>query len=107
MYLFITILLRIAGRAVPPSSPPKRQNKLKSLIFRKKSRDSANKLSQKLSAIGIVEELFEEGSAMLAERFPDVPARSECLVSYGLPFYAGGSCRLISRRSAFFMSSRY
>ncbi|CAN6451537.1 unnamed protein product [Victoria cruziana] len=55
-------------RAVPPSSPPKKQNKLKSLIFRKKSRDSANKLSQKLAAIGIVEELFEEGSAMLAER---------------------------------------
>ena len=33
-----------------------------------RSRDSANKLSKKLSAVGIVEELFEEGSAMLAER---------------------------------------
>ncbi|KAJ0985758.1 hypothetical protein J5N97_004114 [Dioscorea zingiberensis] len=52
----------------PPPSPPKKQNKLKSLIFRKRSRDSAGKLAKKLSAIGIVEELFEEGSAMLAER---------------------------------------
>jgi hypothetical protein len=38
------------------------------LFFRKRARDSANKLSKKLSAVGIVEELFEEGSAMLAER---------------------------------------
>ncbi|PON86962.1 Protein phosphatase [Trema orientale] len=53
---------------VQPSTPPKKQNKLRALLFRKKSRDSANKLSKKLSAVGIVEELFEEGSAMLAER---------------------------------------
>lgn len=52
----------------PPPSPPKMQNKFKSLIFRKKSQDSASKLAKKLSAVGIVEELFEEGSAMLAER---------------------------------------
>ncbi|XP_062110064.1 probable protein phosphatase 2C 15 [Humulus lupulus] len=52
---------------VQPSTPPKKQNKLRSL-FRKKSRDSVSKLSKKLSAVGIVEELFEEGSAMLAER---------------------------------------
>lgn len=51
-----------------PSTPPKKQNKLSALLFRKKSRDSVNKLSKKLSAVGIVEELFEEGSAMLAER---------------------------------------
>lgn len=54
--------------SVQPSTPPKKQNKLSALLFRKKSRDSANKLSKKLSAVGIVEELFEEGSAMLAER---------------------------------------
>ncbi|KAI5353167.1 PREDICTED: probable phosphatase 2C [Prunus dulcis] len=54
--------------SVQPSTPPKKQNKLRALFFRKKSRDSANKLSKKLSAVGIVEELFEEGSAMLAER---------------------------------------
>jgi hypothetical protein len=51
----------------PPSPPPKKQNKLKAFFFRKKSRDSSNKL-RKLSAVNIVEELFEEGSAVLAER---------------------------------------
>ncbi|KAM0986824.1 hypothetical protein EV1_011155 [Malus domestica] len=53
---------------VEPSTPPKKINKFRTLFFRKKSRASANKLSKKLSAVGIVEELFEEGSAMLAER---------------------------------------
>ncbi|XP_047964965.1 probable protein phosphatase 2C 15 [Salvia hispanica] len=52
---------------LPPSSPPEKHNKLKALFFRKKSWKS-NKLTKKLSAVGIVEELFEEGSAMLAER---------------------------------------
>ncbi|KAI0513594.1 hypothetical protein KFK09_009621 [Dendrobium nobile] len=51
-----------------PPSPPKDLNKLKCLGFRKKSRDSTSKLAKKLSAVGVVEELFEEGSAMLAER---------------------------------------
>ncbi|XP_022733815.1 probable protein phosphatase 2C 15 [Durio zibethinus] len=51
-----------------PLPPPKKQNKLRTFLFRKRSCDSANKLSKKLSAIGTVEELFEEGSAMLAER---------------------------------------
>ncbi|XP_061368193.1 probable protein phosphatase 2C 15 [Gastrolobium bilobum] len=53
---------------LPPPPPPKKQNKLRALLFRKRSHDSAGKLSKKLSAINIVEELFEEGSAMLAER---------------------------------------
>ncbi|XP_027364084.1 probable protein phosphatase 2C 15 isoform X2 [Abrus precatorius] len=53
---------------LPPTPPPKKRNKLRDLLFRKRSRDSAGKLSKKLSAINIVEELFEEGSAMLAER---------------------------------------
>lgn len=47
---------------------PKKQSKLRALFSRKLSRNSSNKLSKKLSAVGIVEELFEEGSAMLAER---------------------------------------
>lgn len=51
-----------------PLPPPKKQNKLKALFFWKKARDSSGKLSKKLSAVSIVEELFEEGSAMLAER---------------------------------------
>ena len=54
--------------SVLPPSPPRKMNKLKSLIFRKRSKDSSSKLAKKLSAVGIVEELFEEGSAMLAER---------------------------------------
>ncbi|KAG5005342.1 hypothetical protein JHK82_029366 [Glycine max] len=54
---------------LPPTPPPPKRNKLRDLLsFRKRSRDSASKLSKKLSAINIVEELFEEGSAMLAER---------------------------------------
>lgn len=53
---------------VQPLPSPKKQNKFRALLFRKRSHDSANKLSKKLSAVGIVEELFEEGSAMLAER---------------------------------------
>lgn len=53
------------------SPPPKKQSVLKSLLFRKKSH-SSNKLSKRLSAIGLVEELFEDGSAMLAERLGTV-----------------------------------
>ena len=53
---------------LPPPPPPKKKNKLRALLFRKKSSDSIGKLSKKLSAVNIVEELFEEGSAMLAER---------------------------------------
>lgn len=54
---------------LPPTPPPKKRNKLKDFFsFKKSSRDTAGKLSKKLSAINIVEELFEEGSAMLAER---------------------------------------
>ncbi|KAL4281183.1 hypothetical protein GQ457_03G007160 [Hibiscus cannabinus] len=53
---------------LPPSPLPKKTNKLRAFLFRSKSRDSANKSVKKLSAVGIVEELFEEGSAMLAER---------------------------------------
>lgn len=53
----------------PPSPPPKKQNKLRALLLRIKSRNSSSKLSKKLSAVGVVEELFEEGSAMLAERY--------------------------------------
>lgn len=54
---------------VPPPTPRKKQNVLSSLIFGKKGPNFMNKASNKLSAVGVVEELFEEGSAMLAERF--------------------------------------
>ncbi|KAG6523836.1 hypothetical protein ZIOFF_013723 [Zingiber officinale] len=58
----------------PPPSPPRKTNKFKSFIFRKKSKDSANKLSKKLSSVSIVEEIFEEGSAMLSERLGNEPS---------------------------------
>ncbi|XP_058002867.1 probable protein phosphatase 2C 5 isoform X1 [Hevea brasiliensis] len=61
---------------VLPSIPRKKQNMLNSLLFGKKSLNSVNKATNKLSAVGVVEELFEEGSAMLAERlgkdFPSI-----------------------------------
>ncbi|MQM15224.1 hypothetical protein Taro_048168 [Colocasia esculenta] len=49
-------------------SPKKPPNNLRSLIFWRRSQSSVNKLTNKLSSVGAVEELFEEGSAMLAER---------------------------------------
>lgn len=52
---------------VLPPTPRKRQNVLASLLFGKKSHNSMNKA--KLSAVGAVEELFEEGSAILDERY--------------------------------------
>ncbi|CDP00657.1 unnamed protein product [Coffea canephora] len=53
---------------VQPPAPPKKYNKFQAFLLRKIFRDSSSRLSKKLSAVGIVEELFEEGSAMLAER---------------------------------------
>ncbi|GAB4835769.1 hypothetical protein Ancab_000679 [Ancistrocladus abbreviatus] len=61
---------------VLPPMPRKKQNVLSS-IFRKRFQNSNGKSSSKLSAVGAVEELFEEGSAMLSERlgkdFPTNP----------------------------------
>ncbi|KHN03953.1 Hypothetical protein glysoja_022639 [Glycine soja] len=54
---------------VLPPIPRKKHNMLTSLLFfGKKSENSMNKATNKLSAVGVVEELFEEGSAMLTER---------------------------------------
>ncbi|KAK9292695.1 hypothetical protein L1049_020674 [Liquidambar formosana] len=53
---------------VLPPTPRKKQNMLSSFIFGKRSQNTMNKTTNKLSAVGVVEELFEEGSAMLAER---------------------------------------
>ncbi|GMI65404.1 hypothetical protein like AT1G09160 [Hibiscus trionum] len=53
---------------VLPSTPMKKPNVLSSLLFGKRTLNSTNKTTSKLSAVGVVEELFEEGSAMLAER---------------------------------------
>ncbi|XP_044497951.1 probable protein phosphatase 2C 5 [Mangifera indica] len=65
---------------VPAPTPRKKQNMLSSFIFGKKAQGSMNKASNKLSAVGVVEELFEEGSAMLAERLgKDFPLNSSGL----------------------------
>ncbi|CAL0316560.1 unnamed protein product [Lupinus luteus] len=55
-----------------PTIPRKKYNMLISILFRKKSQNSSNKASNKLSAVGVVEELFEEGSAVLTERLGKV-----------------------------------
>ncbi|KAA3476079.1 putative protein phosphatase 2C 5 [Gossypium australe] len=57
-----------SDQPVLPSIPMKKQNALSSFLFGKRSQTSTNKTTNKLSAVGVVEELFEEGSAMLAER---------------------------------------
>ncbi|KAF6142436.1 hypothetical protein GIB67_000356 [Kingdonia uniflora] len=64
----IVVDIILPDNSLPPSPPQKKQSKLRSLIFRKRSHDSASKLAKKLSVVGIVEELFEKGSAMLADR---------------------------------------
>lgn len=62
---------------VLPPLPQKKHHGLSGLIFGKKSHNLASK-SSKLSAVGAVEELFEEGSAMLEERLgKDFPMNPE------------------------------
>lgn len=62
---------------VLPPTPKKKQNMLSSFIFGKRSQNFMNKSTNKLSAVGVVEELFEEGSAMLAERLgKDFPSNT-------------------------------
>ena len=50
--------------------PPKKQGKgmLKSM-FKRKSSDSSSNIEKEYAEPDVVEELFEEGSAMLSERF--------------------------------------
>ncbi|KAG5549063.1 hypothetical protein RHGRI_014435 [Rhododendron griersonianum] len=60
-----------------PPTPKKKQNLFSSLIFGKRSRTCLSKSTNKLSTVGVVEELFEEGSAMLTERLgKDFPLNS-------------------------------
>ncbi|KAH7676500.1 Protein-serine/threonine phosphatase protein [Dioscorea alata] len=60
-----------------PSSPRRNQNKFRSLLFGKRSQNIVGKLVNKLSSVGSVEELFEEGSAMLEERLgSDFPCKT-------------------------------
>ena len=74
--------------STPPAlSPKKNQNKLKSLIFGRRSHSSVGKLS-KSASLGSVEEIFEEGSAMLEERHVLVFSCSSCISTPFLHFYA-------------------
>ena len=57
------------GHPLLPPTPKKKQNLLTSLIPGKRFHNSTSKEPNKLAAFGTVEELFEEGSAMLAERY--------------------------------------
>ncbi|KAI8555615.1 hypothetical protein RHMOL_Rhmol05G0186200 [Rhododendron molle] len=60
-----------------PPTPKKKHNLFSSLIFGKMSRTCLSKSTNKLSAVGVVEEIFEEGSAMLTERLgKDFPLNS-------------------------------
>jgi hypothetical protein len=58
------------GSTSAPSSPKHNENKLRSLLFGRRSHSSVGKLGnkKKSASFGFVEELFEEGSAMLEER---------------------------------------
>jgi hypothetical protein len=58
-----------------PPIPRKKHNMFSSLLFGKKALSSVSKSTNKLSAVGVVEELFEEGSAVLAERYVDCKIR--------------------------------
>ncbi|KAF3607691.1 hypothetical protein DY000_02044790 [Brassica cretica] len=49
-------------------TPSKKQNTLTAFLSRTKHSDTNNKNGNKLSSVGVVEELFEEGSAVLADR---------------------------------------
>lgn len=54
----------------PPAHPPKKQGKgvFKSM-FKKKSSESSSLPEKDFAEPDVVEEMFEEGSAMLSERF--------------------------------------
>ncbi|XP_019422786.1 PREDICTED: probable protein phosphatase 2C 5 isoform X2 [Lupinus angustifolius] len=56
------------GKKSGNTTNKKKPSMLTSLLFGKKSGNTTNKAANKLSSVGVVEELFEEGSAMLAER---------------------------------------
>lgn len=53
---------------IPVPITIKKQSKIKAFFFGKKSRERRVKPPEKVAEVGIVEELFEQGSAILAER---------------------------------------
>ncbi|KAF7049284.1 hypothetical protein CFC21_057850 [Triticum aestivum] len=75
----------------PPSSPKQNQNKLRSLLFGRRSHSSVGKLGnkKKSASFGFVEELFEEGSALLEERLG-----RNCLSKANLPPFRCAICQV-------------
>jgi hypothetical protein len=73
-----------------PVLPPilRKKHNMFSSLFGKKALSSGSKSTKKLSAVGAVEELFEEGSAILAERYAD------CKIHF-LFFFSNSLCKTI------------
>lgn len=65
----------------PPMPPPKKQGKgvFKSM-FKKKSSESSSLPEKDYLEPDVVEEMFEEGSAMLSERFAFVYSSWYCVI---------------------------
>ncbi|KAJ6849056.1 putative protein phosphatase 2C 33 [Iris pallida] len=65
-----------SDHSISPSTPKRHQNKLRSLLLNLRS-PSSMKHTNKLPSFGSVEELFEEGSAMLEERLAtNIPSKA-------------------------------
>ncbi|KAJ6380349.1 hypothetical protein OIU76_016919 [Salix suchowensis] len=63
------LVVDIIPSDIPVLPPiPRKKHNMFSLLFGNKALSSVSKSTKKLSAVGMVEELFEEGSAILAER---------------------------------------
>lgn len=60
--------------SLPPLPPGKKKGKVKSWLFGWRSKESTAVVANKPGDMGTVEELFEEGSAMLADRLGSDPS---------------------------------
>ena len=67
----IVIDIQPPEKTPPPLPPPKKQGKgvLFKSMFRKKYSESSSQIDKECCESNVVEELFEDGSAMLSERF--------------------------------------
>ncbi|MCO5590355.1 hypothetical protein L7F22_044324 [Adiantum nelumboides] len=96
------------GNTVPYVSmpPPKKHGKVKSWLFGWRYKESTAVVANKPGNLGIVEELFEEGSAMLADRLGSDPSTSifNCAIcqilitlSEGISVHAGSFFSMTNR----------
>lgn len=66
----IVVDVQPSDKMGPPSPPPKKGGKgVFKAMFRKKNSESSSQQDKEFNEPDIVEELVEEGSAMLSERF--------------------------------------